>query len=79
MTWRSLGDSNPCFRRERATQGPQERRTLGRPSIEVRNEWRNCGSISEVAGDDLSVNPAGAHAAGAIVMLLCHAGIRVVE
>ena len=26
MTWRSLGDSNPCFRRERATSWAARRR-----------------------------------------------------
>jgi hypothetical protein len=28
MTWRSLGDSNPCFRRERATSWAARRREL---------------------------------------------------
>jgi hypothetical protein len=30
MTWRSLGDSNPCFRRERATSWAARRRERAR-------------------------------------------------
>src|SRR5713101_5710541 len=46
--WRSLGDSNPCFRRERATSWAARRRepgvgdSLDREAVQAREELRIC-------------------------------------
>jgi hypothetical protein len=39
MTWRSLGDSNPCFRRERASSARPRSDPLGSPGrIRIRDQ-----------------------------------------
>jgi hypothetical protein len=57
MTWRSLGDSNPCFRRERATSWAARRREQSGEGLQIAPIRATRKQVAAVPSPHLTTHP----------------------